>query len=92
MPVSWTTHLYRPEKLAGLLADAGLEVIAELRLPLAAAVPAPAGAARRAAPGLNRDLGRPAPAVISAAVHQPLWRGSCVLTGDMSDVGCRGHT
>lgn len=33
LPVSWTTHLYRPEKLAGMLADAGLEVIAELRLP-----------------------------------------------------------
>ena len=33
LPVSWTTHLYRPEKLAGMLVDAGLEVIAELRLP-----------------------------------------------------------
>jgi SAM-dependent methyltransferase len=31
--VSWTTHLYRPENLAGMLVDAGLEVIAELRLP-----------------------------------------------------------
>lgn len=33
LPVSWTTHLYRPEALAGLLADAGLDVVAELRLP-----------------------------------------------------------
>jgi SAM-dependent methyltransferase len=33
LPVSWTTHLYRPEDLAGMLADAGLEVVAELRLP-----------------------------------------------------------
>jgi SAM-dependent methyltransferase len=33
VPVSWTTHLWRPEQLATLLADAGLEVIAELRLP-----------------------------------------------------------
>ncbi len=33
LPVSWTTHLYRPEKLAGMLVDAGLEVVAELRLP-----------------------------------------------------------
>ena len=34
LPVSWTTHLYRPEKLAGMLVDAGLEVVAELRLPV----------------------------------------------------------
>ncbi len=33
VPVSWTTHLWRPEQLASLLADAGLEVTAELRLP-----------------------------------------------------------
>jgi hypothetical protein len=33
VPVSWTTHLWRPEQLATLLADVGLEVIAELRLP-----------------------------------------------------------
>jgi SAM-dependent methyltransferase len=33
LPVTWTTHLYRPEKLAAMLVDAGLEVIAELRLP-----------------------------------------------------------
>jgi SAM-dependent methyltransferase len=31
VPVSWTTHLWQPEQLATLLADAGLEVIAELR-------------------------------------------------------------
>ena len=34
LPVSWTTHLYRPEQLAGMLVDAGLEVVAELRLPV----------------------------------------------------------
>jgi SAM-dependent methyltransferase len=33
LPVSWTTHLYRPEDLAGMLVDAGLDVVAELRLP-----------------------------------------------------------
>jgi SAM-dependent methyltransferase len=33
VPVSWTTHLWRPEQLAALLADAGLEPVAELRLP-----------------------------------------------------------
>ena len=33
LPVSWTTYLWRPEQLAALLADVGLEVIAELRLP-----------------------------------------------------------
>jgi SAM-dependent methyltransferase len=33
VPVSWTTYLWRPEQLAALLADVGLEVIAELRLP-----------------------------------------------------------
>jgi SAM-dependent methyltransferase len=33
VPVSWTTHLWRPEQLATLLADVGLEVTAELRLP-----------------------------------------------------------
>jgi hypothetical protein len=32
LPVAWTTHLYRPEELTGMLVDAGLEVIAELRL------------------------------------------------------------
>jgi SAM-dependent methyltransferase len=34
VPVSWTTHLWRPERLAALLADAGLEPVAELRLPV----------------------------------------------------------
>jgi hypothetical protein len=34
LPVSWTTHLYRPEEVAGMLVDAGLEVVAELRLPV----------------------------------------------------------
>jgi SAM-dependent methyltransferase len=33
VPVSWTTHLWQPEQLATLLAGAGLEVIAEVRLP-----------------------------------------------------------
>src|SRR5690349_20705372 len=32
VPVSWTTRLYRPEELAGMLAEAGLDVVAELRL------------------------------------------------------------
>ena len=34
LPVSWTTHLYRPEELAGMLVETGLEVVAELRLPV----------------------------------------------------------
>jgi len=33
VPVSWTTHLWQPEQLAVLFADAGLEPVAELRLP-----------------------------------------------------------
>jgi hypothetical protein len=33
VPVSWTTHLWRPEQLAALLAAADLEPVAELRLP-----------------------------------------------------------
>ena len=33
LPVSWTTHLYRPETLAAMVADAGLEAVAEVRLP-----------------------------------------------------------
>jgi len=33
VPVSWTTHLWRPEQLAALLGAAGLELTAELRLP-----------------------------------------------------------
>lgn len=33
VPVSWTTHLWRPSQLAELIAAAGLTVVAELRLP-----------------------------------------------------------
>ena len=33
VPVSWTTHLWRPEQLMDLLVAAGLEPVAELRLP-----------------------------------------------------------
>jgi SAM-dependent methyltransferase len=33
VPVSWTTHLWQPEQLAGLLADAGLEVVCQLHFP-----------------------------------------------------------
>ncbi|MGY1770156.1 class I SAM-dependent DNA methyltransferase [Blastococcus sp. SYSU D00813] len=33
VPVAWTTFLWRPEQLADLLAGAGLEPVAELRLP-----------------------------------------------------------
>jgi len=33
VPVRWMTHLLQPEQLAALLADAGLEPVAELRLP-----------------------------------------------------------
>jgi SAM-dependent methyltransferase len=33
VPVDWTTHLWRPEQLIALLSDAGLETVAELRLP-----------------------------------------------------------
>jgi SAM-dependent methyltransferase len=33
VPVDWTTHLWRPEELTALLAGAGLEPVAELRLP-----------------------------------------------------------
>ena len=35
VPVAWTTHLWQPEQLAGLLAEAGLEPVADLRLPAA---------------------------------------------------------
>jgi SAM-dependent methyltransferase len=34
VPVSWTTHLWRPEQLVDLLAAVGLEQVAELRLPV----------------------------------------------------------
>jgi SAM-dependent methyltransferase len=33
VPVDWTTHLWRPEQLAALLGEAGLDQVAELRLP-----------------------------------------------------------
>ena len=33
VPVNWTTHLWQPDQLAALLAGAGLELVAELRLP-----------------------------------------------------------
>ena len=33
VPVSWITYLWQPEQLAHLLADAGLEVVAEMRFP-----------------------------------------------------------
>jgi len=32
VPVTWTTHLWQPEQLAVLFAEAGLEPVAELRL------------------------------------------------------------
>jgi hypothetical protein len=33
MPVTWTTHLWQPQQLADLLSQAGLQPVAELRLP-----------------------------------------------------------
>jgi SAM-dependent methyltransferase len=36
VPVSWTTHLWQPEQLIALLAEAGLEPVADLRLPAGA--------------------------------------------------------
>jgi SAM-dependent methyltransferase len=39
VPVSWTTHLWRPGQLTTMLADAGLEVIAELRFPASPPLP-----------------------------------------------------
>jgi SAM-dependent methyltransferase len=33
VPVTWTTHLWQPEELMTLLGEAGLEPVAELRLP-----------------------------------------------------------
>ncbi|SFK58726.1 Methyltransferase domain-containing protein [Geodermatophilus ruber] len=33
MPVTWTTHLWQPQQLTTLLSQAGLETVAELRLP-----------------------------------------------------------
>ncbi|HST48372.1 class I SAM-dependent methyltransferase, partial [Jatrophihabitans sp.] len=33
VPVRWTTHLWQPEHLVALLSVAGLDLVAELRLP-----------------------------------------------------------
>jgi SAM-dependent methyltransferase len=33
LPVDWTTHYWQPEQLVDLLVSAGLELVAELRLP-----------------------------------------------------------
>jgi SAM-dependent methyltransferase len=33
LPVAWTTHLWRPEELISLLGEAGLDPVADLRLP-----------------------------------------------------------
>ena len=33
VPVSWTTHLWQPDRLARLLEEAGFELVAELRFP-----------------------------------------------------------
>jgi SAM-dependent methyltransferase len=33
VPVEWTTHLYQPEEVSSLFVDAGLEVVADIRLP-----------------------------------------------------------
>jgi len=33
LPVAWTTYLWQPEQLTALLTEAGLEPVAELRLP-----------------------------------------------------------
>ncbi|MGY1686888.1 hypothetical protein ACI8AK_14985 [Geodermatophilus sp. SYSU D00867] len=33
VPVAWTTHLWLPQQVAGMLADAGPEPVSELRLP-----------------------------------------------------------
>jgi hypothetical protein len=47
MPVTWTIHLWQPQQLAALLSQAGLQPVAELRLPPTPAVPsAPAFPAR----------------------------------------------
>ncbi len=41
VPVSWTTHLWRPEHLLDLLIAAGLEPVAELRFPAVPPAPHP---------------------------------------------------
>lgn len=57
VPVEWTTHLWRPGQLTGLLAGAGLEMVAELRLPTEAiGLPQVLLAARR--PGRGADTVR----------------------------------
>ena len=33
IPVRWTTHLYRPDQLAALMTEAGLDITVELRFP-----------------------------------------------------------
>jgi hypothetical protein len=33
VPVTWTTHLWQPDQLVALLADAGLDLVSELKLP-----------------------------------------------------------
>ncbi|MBE7190034.1 class I SAM-dependent methyltransferase [Jatrophihabitans endophyticus] len=33
VPVRWTTHLYRPHEVSDMLTAAGLEIVAELRMP-----------------------------------------------------------
>jgi SAM-dependent methyltransferase len=37
VPVSWTTHLWQPEQLSAMVAAAGLDPVAELRLPVTVA-------------------------------------------------------
>jgi SAM-dependent methyltransferase len=49
VPVAWTSRYWQPGQLAGLLADAGLEPVAELRLPAVAGRPQVVLAARRPA-------------------------------------------
>jgi hypothetical protein len=39
MPVTWTTHLWQPQQLAALPFRAGLQPVAELRLPPTPAAP-----------------------------------------------------
>ncbi len=39
MPVTWTTHLWQPQQLTALLSQAGLQPVAELRLPPTPAKP-----------------------------------------------------
>lgn len=41
VPVRWTTHLWQPEQLVGLVGDAGLEVVVEQRFPAVAPSPRP---------------------------------------------------